>query len=147
MMVTGTFTEIWNKQSSTKIFNLKIFLSRFKNFETITESFPQLFLNLFVIHHLQIREWYSIFSAITSVISVVYGLSEMLTMVSYGNSNFNIIPFKKTVLAMSSIVIDISLRILSLVFLSSFFPSLSNNIRLNSRDFGRAGWYSLCWFV
>ena len=55
------------------------------------------------------------------MISCIHGLSEMLNMVSHGQSNAIDVPFKKTVLAMLSIVIDTLLRLLLLV---AFAPIL-----------------------
>ena len=91
--------------------------SRLKGFEMICESYPQFILNLFIMQSLQIQEWYNICSCAISAISVVYGYSEMMALISHGRTDY---PFSRTVYGMLAIVVDSFFRGFSLAYLMTF---------------------------
>ena len=94
-----------------------LLLFRLKGFEMICESYPQFILNLFIMQSLQIQEWYNICSCAISAISVVYGFSELMCLISHDTSDY---PFSRTVNGMLAIIVDSFFRALSLAYFMTF---------------------------
>ena len=91
----------------------------------VLESFPQIILSIFIMQSLQITEWLNIGSCVISAISVLYGFSDFLVMMTHGfnEADVNKIPFKKSISALFSIIIDTFLRTLTIAYLMTFYKA------------------------
>ena len=100
-----------------------------KSFEVVFESFPQLIFNLYIIMDLQIFDRpLNLASAAISLLSIIYGISDVISFNHYNMTNENLtdskyveVPLSKFLWAVFSVIIDITFRTLCIAYLFLIF--------------------------